>query len=151
MSACIPFLVELCHRKHSNLVLCVSFNLCVLNDQNHLTPPPKLKYAVGMDVVLKARAIKHLKKMYSLGLPLGDGLRAIAMNSQAQLTDSEGEWVPPESDLWPFGLHQRVGSDRGSPSGSPGNKDEAASLRAAADTARPRGEGTHWTGKLRKY
>ena len=58
-----PFLAELCHRKHGQLVLAVSFNLCILNDHGLQTPPPTMPYAVGMDAVFKSRALNHLKKL----------------------------------------------------------------------------------------
>ena len=41
LSVCPPLLMELCHRKHGKLVLAVSFNMCVMNDANLLTPPPR--------------------------------------------------------------------------------------------------------------
>ena len=63
LSVCPPFLAELCHRKHGQLVLAVSFNLCILNDQGLQTPPPTMPYAVGMDAVFKSRALYHLKKL----------------------------------------------------------------------------------------
>ena len=43
-----PFLVELCHRRHEKLVLAVSFNLVLLNDQDSLTIPPCMTYLVGL-------------------------------------------------------------------------------------------------------
>jgi hypothetical protein len=95
LSVCPPFLVELCHRKHGKLVLATRFNLCILNDQNLLTMSPVIQSAVGMDVVLQARARDHLTKMFSKHLTMSQAFRTLALTHQTAAPESEGEWVPP--------------------------------------------------------
>ena len=64
LSVCPPFLVELCHREHGKLVLEVSFNLSIINDLGLQTLPPKMPYALGMDVLFQERAKNHLKRLH---------------------------------------------------------------------------------------
>ena len=184
LAACPPFLVELCHRKHGKLVLAVSFNLLILNDQNVLTLPPVMMYETGMDTVQKRRVTNHLKKMHAHGLPMSDGFKQLATYAcphyclahpvlsgsprspwltpfslcarrdfVSSLPESEGEWVPPPTDLTMLGLQggfsgMEVDSD-GSDSDPGGTAEDQKALRAAADTSRPRGEGTRWRGRMR--
>ena len=87
ISACTPFLVELCHRKHDKLVLAVSFNLCVFNDQGLLTSSPSLARSVGMDVLLQRRAINHLIKMRAKQLPMSMAFGDLAGAWESTISD----------------------------------------------------------------
>ena len=149
LSACPPFLVELCHRKHQKLVLAVSFNVSVFNDQGLLTLPPAMPYSLGMDVVQERRVRNSLKKMHSRNLPMSAAFKILATSWDGVAPDSDGEWVPPPSDLTLLGLPPRGLMEIESDSGAEADTEEDAALMAAADTKRPRGEGTHWSGRMR--
>ena len=150
LSVCPPFLVELCHRKHSKLVLAVSFNLAVLNDKNFLTPPASLKLAVGYHAVLKERMTKHLKKLLARKHPMSEAFKQLALTYFPEpLPESDGEWVAPPSQLSVPGLPPLVpGWD--CVCDEEADPEEAARLAAVADVQRPRGVGTQWGGKLRQ-
>ena len=77
LAATPPFLVELCHRKHSKLVLAVSFNLVLMNDQGLLTLPPVIGYTLGMDAVQRLRMLNHLKKMHSRGEVMSKAFKSL--------------------------------------------------------------------------
>jgi hypothetical protein len=143
--------VELCHRKHGKLVLAVSFNLCILNDQNNLTISPVVKYATGMDVVLKTRALNHLKKMLAKHYAMSGAFTLLAGGFFSSLSDSEGEWVPPRSDLSLLGLPHPTTHKSASDSGAdPDSEEDSKILNAVKESKRHRAEGSDkWRGKLR--
>ena len=147
LSVSPPLLVELYHRKHNKLVLAVSFNLAVLNDQNSLTLPPAIGMAMGYDVVTKQRMTHHLKKLAARKHPMSPAFSLLAQTSFAEpLSESEGEWVAPISVLSVPGLPPLDPDwDRDDEADS----EETATLGAVADTRRPRGRDTRWDGKLR--
>ena len=109
LSAAPPFLAELCHRKHNKLVLAVSFNLVIENDANLQTISPVVQYAQGMDVLLKNRSLNHLKKLHARKEPMSRGFQAMVAGWVSTLSDSEGEWVAPPSDMSRLCLPPRVG------------------------------------------
>jgi hypothetical protein len=144
-----PFLVELCHRRHGKLVLAVSFNLSVLNDQNLPTYSPCVNLAMGMDIIIHERMRNHLTKMRARHLIMSDAFIQLAEAHTSTLSESEGEWVPPPPDNTllnlppPSEMLPEIGGDDD-------DTEEAAMMNAVADTSRPRGEGTRWGGKLRR-
>ena len=133
-------------RKHGKLVLELSWNLSILNDLGAMTLSPVVTYQTGMDVVLERRALNHLKRMRTRNLPMSTAFHDLAESWTSSLSDSEGEWVAPTSDLSQLGVPSR---ERGSPSGATPDKEEEAALGAVADTQRRRGEGTRWNGRMR--
>lgn len=140
--------MELCHRKHSKLVLAVSFNLTVMNDMGLVTIPPKLKYQVGMDTLLKVRCLNHLIKLHARGESMSDEFQVLARGSQSSLTDSEGEWVAPPSEIPRLlGLPLRPGPD--SDFSEESDSEEAKAQAAATNSKRPRAVGSKWQGKMR--
>ena len=148
ISACTPLLMELCQRKHSKLVLAVSFNLCVMNDASLLVPPRMMPYSVGMDAVLQRRCMNHLKRLQSRKESMSDAFGVLAGGWQSSLTDSEGEWVAPPSETRQLlGLPPPAGSESGSAEESDG--EEVAAQAAASNVERPRAVGTRWEGKMR--
>ena len=149
LSVCPPFLVELCQRKHSKLVLAMSFNLSIHNDKNLQSLPSKMPYALGMDNLLRHRTYNHLKKLLAKKVPMSSGLAALATSWSLQLSDSEGEWVAPPSDLSILGLPPRAATDPELDSGDEADT-EAEAYRQRADTKRPRATGTRWEGKFRE-
>ena len=149
LTACPPLLVEFCRQKHGKLVLAVSFNLAVVNDAGLTTTPASLRYATGMDEVIKLRSLNNLKKLHSRGTAMSMGLHNMAVGHQSSAPDSEGEWVPPPSELrTKVGLPPRDTSEQ-TDSGDEADTEEEVELRAARDMKRPRGSGTRWRGKLR--
>ena len=63
VSACQPWLVEVCHRGRGRVVLVTQFRLFVLSDLDSISMPPTFQYAAGMDLQFRARALQHLKEM----------------------------------------------------------------------------------------
>ena len=151
LSACMPFLVELCHRKFNKLVLSVSFHLATFNDTAFLTPPPRMTYAPGFSAVLRARMLNHLKKMHVRGISMSGAFVALATAVQAGgLSDSEGEWVAPPVDLSALGLPPAASIDPALDSGEEADEEADLELAAAADQMRARGVGSKWSSKLRQ-
>ena len=111
---------------------------------------PSMSYATGMDVLQRTRSLNHLKKMHARNLPMSAAFQQLTAGHVSSLSDSEGEWVPPEtSDLSLLRLpaRGRVGAE--SDSGGEADDEDDASLRAAADVQRPRAEGSSWADRLR--
>ena len=151
ISACPPFLVELCHRKHDKLVLAVTFHLYLHNDMDLPTLPPRMPYATGMDIVFRRRALNHLVKMRSRHLVMSTGFQTLADAHQSSISDSEGEWVPPLSDLSLLGLPPRQKLGPGWDSGDEADSEDDRDVRASMDTSRPRAPGnSRWSATLRK-
>ena len=150
LSATAPFLAELCHRKHGKLVLAVSFNMTVLNDQNHLTLSPSMNFVLGMDTILKERCLDHLKKMRASKQPMSIAFEQLADARVSTLPESEGEWVPPPSDLAQLWLPSVESVVIESCSDEQSDAEEQQSLRAASDVARHRAEGTRWAARMRQ-
>ena len=151
LSVAPPFVVELCHRKHSKLVLAVSFNLIVMNDQGLLTLPPVFQYVTGMDAVQKLRLMNHLKKMLARGGDMSLAFKQLVTPFVSSLPESEGEWVAPPSDLSALGLPDaRRLSDQGSESDPEGMAEQRASMLAVADASRHRAVGTRWHDRMRR-
>ena len=136
LSVCPPLLMELCHRKHGKLVLCVSFNLCVMNDANLLTTPPKMRYAVGMDALLQIRCMNHLRKLQSRKESMSIAFGSLAAAWQSSLTDSEGEWA----DAFQSADADENESDE---------EEVKAQAAATSKSKRHRAKGSRWEGVMR--
>ena len=151
LSVCPPFLVELCHREHGKLVLEVSFNLSIINDLGLQTLPPKMPYALGMDVLFQERAKNHLKRLHHQQAKMSAAFMLLATGwALTNSPDSEGEWVAPPPDLAPLGFAPRGSIDPGSDSGGEADTEEASmEHRAARDFKRPRAKDTRWAGRMR--
>jgi len=153
LCVCPPFLAELCHRKHGKLVLAVSFNLAVLNDQNLLTISPAMNYAHGMDLVLKERMLLHLKKMATRQMRMSLAFEMLVSQVTSVLVVSEGEWVPPPlSDMSLLGMPPVGNIDPAIDSGAESDLEDQASVRAAAHTNRAcrAASSSKWAGRMRK-
>ena len=94
LSAVPPFLAEYCQRKHGKLVLAVSFNVSLLNDQNLQSLPPNFPYALGMDAILQTRALNHLTKLRLKGCRMSELFSVLATGHPSTAPQSEGEWDP---------------------------------------------------------
>ena len=154
LSVCPPFLVELCHRGHGKLVMAVSFNVAVLNDFGLQTLPPSMPYSLGMDVLLETRAKNHLRRMYLKRCPMSTAFKDLASAwDLSSFPDSDGEWVPPLSDISLLGLPPRaaIKVDSGDEGDSEAGADTSKEHTAAKDWKRPRGNNTRWAGKLRLH
>ena len=145
ISACTPLLIELCHRKHGKLVLVTSFNLHLYNHQGATTMSPAMPYAQGMDVLLQTRARNHLKKLHSRKQPMAMAFQQLAAAHASTLSDSEGEWVAPTSDVSLMGPLRSTSPGPGLDSGEEADSEDDKSRRAARDTKRPRGVGSRFT------
>ena len=122
------------------------------NDANLQTTSPVVQYALGMDVLLKKRSLNHLKKLHARKEPMSRGFQAMVAGWVSTLSDSEGEWVAPPSDLSLLGLSSRV--DLESDSGAEADteqSEEAVSKKAKSYLKRSRGVGTRWAGKMRQH
>ena len=148
LTVCPPLLIELCHRQHHKLVLAVSFNLAVHNDELLQTLPPRMLYVVGMDVLIRQRALNHLKKLRARGEVASGNFAAFVDPHISTLSASEGEWVAPPSDLQAVGfpVRSRASLDPGSDSG--GEADHEAEV-AASNLKRARATGSRWEGRMR--
>lgn len=148
LTVCPPLLIELCHRQHSKLVLAVSFNLAVHNDQFLQTLPPTMPYAVGMDRLIRQRALNHLKKLKSRNEAMCSGLSSIADAHTSNLSASEGEWVAPPSDLQAVGFPVRSSADSDSGAEADSEADQEARV-AATKRKRARATGSRWEDRMR--
>ena len=151
LSACPPFIVELCHRKNNKLVLAVSFWLTILNDSFLLTMPPKMPFALGMDNILTDRARNHVRKLKYMRGPMSFSFAYLVDGWPAGLlSDSDGEWVPPPSDLTLLGLPPPASVNPDSPSGDDADSEaESYKKKVKARRTRPRAAGTRWAGRFR--
>ena len=79
------------------------------------------------------------------------GFEALAEAHQSSLSDSEGEWVPPLSDLSILGLPPRRKLGPSWALGGEADREDDPDVQAAADTSRPRAPGnSRWSANLRK-
>ena len=128
----------------------MSFWLTVLNDSFLLTLPPRCPFALGMDAILLARAKNHVKKLKARKEPMSDAFNTRADGHTSTLSESEGEWVPPPSNLSLLGLPPRGSVDPESDSGNEADSEAEAYEQALTEpTKRPHGEGARWAGKFR--
>ena len=128
----------------------MSFWLTVLNDSFLLTLPPRCPFALGMDAILLARAKNHVKKLKARKEPMSDAFNTRADGHTSTLSESEGEWVPPPSNLSLLGLPPRGSVGPELDSGDEADTEAEEYRRGLRETTkRPRGDGTRWSGKLR--
>ena len=149
LSVAPPLLMELCHRKHSKLVIAVTFKLTVMNDSGLPTLPPRHGYALGMDVLLQNRSYNHIKKLLAKHEPMSVGMQNIAAGWVSTLSDSEGEWQAPRYDINLLGLPPRGAVEPESDSSGEADPEWMGTLQAVADSSRPRAVGTRWQGLMR--
>jgi hypothetical protein len=132
-------------------VLAVSFNLSIFNDLGLLTPPPLMPFAVGMDVLLETRAMNHLKKLKMRQCSMSPAFVTLASAwDYIDCPPSDGEWVPPPSDLGLLGLPPQVEFELDSGDKGDSEAETAREHKAAMDFKRPRASNTRWAGRVRQ-
>ena len=103
VSACQPWLVEVCHRGN-RVVLVTSFRLFVLSDLNSLLMPPTFQYAIGMDLQFRARALQHLKEMVQKcgAQPTAAFMVLLGLHFYLASSSEESQEETEEADIgWP--------------------------------------------------